>query len=256
MSRICSLRKAVATIRSGSTIAFGGFQLNRAPMALVRELILQKKSRLRLLLLPNPLPLDFLVGAGLVRFAEVAFAGFEHNHRAVVAPNWRAAVARNRLRWRERDAIYLVQALRAAALGVPFLPLPTGCRAGKQSRSLSVRDPFGRGRVPVVPALKPDVSLIHAQCADTSGNVWIDDPVTDELVARASRSVIVSAEKVVPRLQHATLSCALIDYVVHVPRGAWPTACAGFYRQDDRNLTQYLLLAGCGRFRDYARRWL
>ncbi|MFQ5695366.1 MAG: CoA-transferase, partial [Terriglobia bacterium] len=124
MSRIVSLRQAVARIPSGSTVAFGGFQLNRAPMALVRELIRQKKRRLRLLLLPNPLPLDFLVGAGAVASAEVAFAGLEIARRAVVPPNWQAAVAGKKLRWRERDALYLVQALRAAAQGVPFLPLP------------------------------------------------------------------------------------------------------------------------------------
>lgn len=259
MSRICSLREAVATIRSGSTVTFGGFQSNRAPMALIRELIRQKKKRLHLLLLPNPLALDFLVGAGAVRFAEVAFAGLELEHRSLVPPNWQAAVARPPRRgigWRERDAIYLVEALRAAALGAPFLPLPIPPGSAPQSDVAGVRDPFRGCVVPVVRALEPEVALIHAQAADRQGNVWIDDPVTDELVTRASRSVLVTTEEIVPRLRHATLPSVLVDYVVHSPGGAWPTACAGYYGEDDRHIGEYVAMVRAGRFREYLRRYV
>ncbi|MDA2913487.1 CoA transferase subunit A [Acidobacteriia bacterium AH_259_A11_L15] len=256
MSRICSLREAVATIRPGCTVTFGGFQLNRAPMALVRELIRQKKKRLRLHLLPNPLPLDFLVGAGAVSFADVAFAGLEMGHRSLVPPNWQAAVARNGLRWRERDALYLVQALRAAGLGTPFLPLPVPPGSTPQADVARVRDPFRGCTVSVVRALELEVALVHAQAADRHGNVWIDDPVTDELVIRASRSVIVTAEKIVPRLRHASIPSMLVSFVVHAPRGAWPTACAGYYGHDVGHLTEYVALARAGRFRDYLRRYV
>ena len=201
MSQICSLREAVAPIRPGSSVTLGGFQLNRAPMALVRELIRQKKTRLRLFLLPNPLALDFLVGAGAVSFAEVAFAGLELHYRSLVPPNWQAAVARHALRWRERDALYLVQALRAAVLGIPFLPLPVSAGPAPQADVAQVRDPFRGGSVSVVRALEPDVALVHAQAADRQGNLWIEDPVTDELLVRASRRVIATAETILPRLR-------------------------------------------------------
>lgn len=225
-------------------------------MALVRELIRQKKSRLRLFVLPNPLPLDFLVGAGVVAFAEVSFAGLEVDYRSLVAPTWQAAVTRNGLRWRERDAIYLVQAVRAAALGLPFMPLPVANAVRSQADVARVRDPFRKRRVPVVRPLQPDVALVHAQAADRQGNVWIEDPVTDELVVRASRSVVVTAEKIVPRLRHATLPSALVDCVVHSPGGAWPTACVGCYGEDGQHIEEYVALARAGRFRDYVRRYV
>lgn len=248
-----SLREAVSAIPSGSSIAFGGFQLNRAPMALVRELIRQKKRRLRLLLLPNPLPLDFLVGAGTVAFAEVAFAGLEVANRSLVPPSWQAAVARRGLHWRERDAIYLIQALRAAALGVPFLPLPINLGVCFAPDVAQVRNPFGRSRVLAVQSLQPDVALIHAQVADRQGNVWIEDPVTDELVARASRKVIVTAETIVSRLRRATLPSVMVDSIIHVPGGAWPTSCVGHYGEDGPHIAEYLAVARAGRYHDYVR---
>lgn len=256
MNRIATLREAVAGIPSGSTLVFGGFQLNRAPMALVRELIRQRKGRLRLLVLPNPLPLDFLVGAGAVASADVAFAGFELEHRSVVSPCWQAAVAARRLRWRERDAVYLVQALRAAGLGLPFLPLPVSDGAGSHPDVARLRNPFGKERVTVVRAFQPDVALVHAQAADRHGNLWIEDPVTDELVVRASRAVIATAEKIVPRLRHANIPAALVTRVVECPGGAWPSACTGSYAEDERHLRLYVELARAGRFRDYVRRYV
>lgn len=256
MTRISSLREAVAAIPSGSQIVFGGFQLNRAPMALVRELIRQQKRRLRLLVLPNPLPLDFLVGAGAVAWADVSFAGFELGHRALVPPCWQAAVAQKSLRWRERDALYLVQALRGAALGLPFLPLPAADGAGSQPDVARLRNPFGGKPVSVVRACAPDVALVHAQVADRQGNLWIEDPVTDELLVRAGRTVIATAEKIVPRLRRATIPAALVGRVVESPRGAWPTACAGCYGEDVAHLRLYVELARAGRFGDYRRRYI
>lgn len=254
MSRIVSLREAVAGISSGTTVAFGGFQLNRGPMALVRELIRQKKKCLRLLVLPNPLPLDFLVGAGAVAFAEVAFAGFEIGHRTVVPPNWQAAVVGNRLRWRERDALYLVQALRAAAQGLPFLPLPLANGVPDGADVARVRNPFSGSAVAVVRSLQPEVALVHAQLADREGNLWIEDPVTDELVVRASQRVIATAEQIVSRLPRANIAGAWVDCIAPALGGAWPTACAGCYGEDQRHLEYYLERVQAGQFSDYVRR--
>jgi len=225
-------------------------------MALVRELIRQKRKRLNLFLLPNPLPLDFLIGAGAVDFAEVAFAAMEVDRRTPVAPNWEAAATNGRVRWLERDAIYLVQGLRAAALGVPFLPLPMAVGPAPQPDVGSVRDPFRRCLVPVVRAIEPEVALVHAQAADREGNLWIEDPVTDELVVRASRRVIATTERIVKRLRRANIASMLVSSVVHSPGGAWPTACAGYYREDNRHIGEYLALVRAGQFCDYVRRYV
>ncbi|MFQ5695679.1 MAG: malonate decarboxylase subunit alpha, partial [Terriglobia bacterium] len=114
-------------------------------------------------------------------------------------------------------------------------------------------NPFNGHNVLVVRSQAPAVALVHAQRADREGNLWIEDPVTDELVMRASRRVIVTAEEIVERLPRATVAGAWVDCVAHTPGGAWPTACAGCYAEDERHLERYLQLARAGQFRNYLR---
>ncbi len=196
------------------------------------------------------------MGAGAVAFADVAFAGMELGRRSLVPPNWRRAVEGGKLRWRERDALYLVQALRAAALGVPFLPLPVRNGAPQGDDVARLRDPFTGGRVAVVRAFRPQIALVHAQAADRAGNLWIDDPVTDLLVIRASRMVVATAEEIVPRLPRVNVPSVWVRSVACVPGGAWPTACPNRYSQDESQLERYVAVSRSGGFSDYLRKHL
>jgi glutaconate CoA-transferase subunit A len=255
MSRVTTLADAVAAIPDGSLLTFGGFDLNRAPMALVREIVRQGRRGLHLVSPPNPLPLDLLVGAGAVAGAEFGYLGFQYEHGFVVAPNVRRAIERGTLAWRERDVFEIVQGLRAAATGVPFLPIPGG--EGSDYAAIdpprqAPLEPGGAG-VAVTPALRPDVALLHAQEADPDGNLFISDPYADDLLARASRRVIATAERIVARVAHPTVSCVRVHAVVEAGGGAFPTACHGHYAHAADHLKTWVDLAGEGRFAEYLR---
>src|SRR5215469_3830693 len=102
-----------------------------------------------------------------------------------------------------------------------------------------LQDPYGGGEVLVIPAIRPDVALIHVQAADEDGNLRIlGSPYEDLLLAKASRRVIATAERIAPRHEFlaqpelTALPGFLVDMVVEAPRGAWPTSCAGHYDYD------------------------
>ena len=253
MSRVTTLRDAVAAIPDGSLLAFGGFDLNRAPMALAREIVRQGRRGLRLVSPPNPLPLDLLVGAGAVAGAEFGYLGFQYEHGFVVAPNVRRAIERGTLAWRERDVFEIVQGLRAAATGVPFLPIPGGEGSDYAAIDPPRQAPLepGGATVAVTPALRPDVALLHAQEADPDGNLFISDPYADDLLARASRRVVATAERIVARVAHPTVSCVRVHAVVEAPGGAFPTACHGHYAHAADHLRTWVERAGAGRFAEY-----
>jgi acyl CoA:acetate/3-ketoacid CoA transferase alpha subunit/acyl CoA:acetate/3-ketoacid CoA transferase beta subunit len=239
--RFVGLDEAAASIPDGSLLAFGGFDLQRPPLALAAALKRRGARRLRLVAIPSPLPLDLLVAAGAVEEAEFGFLGFQYEHGFVTVPNVRRAVETGSLRWRERDVFEIVQGLRAAAFGVPHLPAPGG--EGTDYERLR---PLRRARllpegpaVPVVDAIRPDVVLLHVQEADRSGNLFTDDPYFDDLLSRAGERVIATAERIVERLPHATVPASRVSAVVEAPGGACPGGCHGHYRHDPERLREW-----------------
>ena len=139
----------------------------------------------------------------------------------------------------------LLGRLRAAAAGLPFLP--TRAALGSQlseARGLrTVRDPYSGEDYLAIPALAPDLALIHAWRADPDGNVqmpWPPDHLADVdvLIARAARRVIVTVGRIVTReevrcaAERTVLFGFEVDAVVPAPGGAWPTASAPDYGAD------------------------
>ncbi len=258
MSKVTTLKDAAGTIHDGSLVTIGGFQLNRAPMAMVFELIRQGRRDLRLISVPNPLPLDLLVGAGAVAEVEFGFLGFQFEDGFVIAPSVKRAIERGELRFKERDVYEIVQGLRAAALGLPFLAAPggEGSDYARVNRTPVVTDPSNGGQVTVSQAIRPDVALLHAQLADRKGNLRIDDPYADDLLARASRRVIATAEKIVERFEEPTIPGAFVESVVEAPGGAFPVACHRAYRHSLIHLRTYLAAASGGRPGDYVGKYV
>lgn len=227
--------------------------LGRAPMALVFELVRQRKRDLLVLSLPNPLPAEVLVAAGAVRRVEFLFAGLSLGGRVRPMPCLKQAIEQMSIDWQEHDGYRIVQRLRAAAMGLPFLPVPDfGDNDVSDADPLpTVTDPFSGERVPVERAVSPDVALIHAHEADALGNLRIEDPTTDLAVAHAAQRVIATVERRVERVSHAALPGFMIDLVIEEPMGAYPTGCVGSYPADEEHITRYLELASSGRAQDY-----
>lgn len=242
------LEEAAATIPDGATIAPGGFMLSRAPMALVFALVRQGRRDLRVVSLPNPLPAEILVAAGAVTRVDFLFAALSLDGRVRSMPCLKRAIEEDRVEWAEHDGYRLVQALRAASMGLPFLPVPDfgGSSLAVHNPLPTVVDPFNGGDVHVERALYPDVALLHARAADRDGNLWIEDPATDLVTAAAARRVIATVEGRVERIPHTAVPGFMVDAIVEEPRGAWPTGCPGVYPPDEAAITEYIERAEAG----------
>ena len=134
-------------------------------------------------------------------------------------------------------------------MGLPFIPAPDidACELSSMEPPRYAEDPFTGLQVPVEQAFSPDFALLHAPAADEQGNLFIEDPTTDLLIANASRRVFATVEKRVPRLQHVTIPSFQVERLAEAPGGALPSGCAGAYDYDERALLEYLELAEAGR---------
>jgi glutaconate CoA-transferase subunit A len=253
--RWVGLEEAAASIPDDASIAPGGFMLGRAPMALVFALVRQGRRGLKVVSLPNPLPAEILVAAGAVARVEFLFTAITLDGRVRSMPCLKRAIEAGTIAWAEHDGYRLVQSLRAAAMGLPFLPVPDfgGSALAAQNPLPTVADPFTGERVPVERACYPDVALIHARAADEDGNLWIEDPTTDLLTAGAARRIVATAEERLPRVPRATIPGFMVDLIVEEPRGAYPTGCTGLYPADEAHLERYLSLAEGGGEAEYLR---
>jgi glutaconate CoA-transferase subunit A len=251
--KFTTLQKAISQIEGNSSLlTFSGMQLNRAPIALVFELIRQKKKNLSLITTPNPLPVDMLIGAKLVKYAKFGFNGFSYDYGFVISPNFRNAIENNLIEWQETDIYEILQNLKASASGKEFLPL-NGMQGSDYLKYNNYKKEEGKI---VVPPVKPDFALIHAQKADKEGNVFIEDPVTDKLLANASKKVIVSVEKVEEKLKEITIPNDKINSIVEVPKGAFPTACFGFYDYNKEHIKEYIELSKQGKIEEYFEKYV
>jgi len=144
----------------------------------------------------------------------------------------------------------LVAGLRAAAYGIPFQPV-AGVH-GSDIPSLNgwkkIADPYGTGKeVYVIPAIRPDIAVIHANEIDEQGNAKVlGSPFWDHPLTRAARRVLVTAEKLVPT---GTLAAQpeltlvpgfMVEAAAIVPRGAWPGSMHPLYEIDYSAVETYL----------------
>ena len=137
---------------------------------------------------------------------------------------------------------------KAGAMGVPFLPSLTmlGSDLARTLDLQTVTCPYTGQQLAAVPALNPDVALIHAHRADMFGNVQVDGyRHMDTDIARAARKVIVSAERIVSPEEIAAspaqtmLPHFVVDAVVEAPHGAYPHECYGLYGPDWTHFDAY-----------------
>ncbi len=247
-ARWTTLDEAAASVPDGAVVAPGGFMLGRAPMALVFELVRQKRRDLQVISLPNPLPAEILVAAKAASRVDFLFAGVTLEGRVWPMYALKRAIEAGSIDWQEHDGYRIVQRLRAAAMGLPFLPVPGygGNDLARADPLPMVEDPFTGDQVPVERAVHPDVALIHAQAADDDGNLFIEDPTTDRVIAEAAHRVVATAERRVPRVPRATIPGFMVDRLVEEPHGAYPTGCTGYYPADETHLAAYLRQAKAG----------
>jgi len=263
-----SAREAVGRfVHDGDLITFGGFTITRNPMGLCHELIRQRKRNLHVAVHSQGQAFDLLIGAGCVSMIEVAYGGTARFSPGG-GPCFRRAIETGRVRFEDYTNFQMTLRFLAGAMGVPFLPLHSSIETDvvrkwgfsasfrRENPKLPIKklavveNPFRREgdkkELLAVPALNPDVALIHAHQVDTEGTVRIKGlTFTDVEQAKASRHVIVSCEEVVepeqlrkePTQNH--IPFFMVDAVVPLPFGAHPTACYGYYDYDPAHLKLY-----------------
>lgn len=237
--KLTSLGSAVAElIRDGDTVFVGGFG-QCVPFAVAHEIARQKKRNLTLCRSGADILFDLLIGAGCVAKAVFGYVG---NPGIGLAHAFRRAVEKGEVIAEDWTNFSMVLRLHAGALGVPFLPTAT-LLPGDLAGRIDVRDvtcPFTGEVLAAVPALNPDVAILHAHCADEHGNIQLFGLPGDTVEgANASRRVfctveeIVSPEVIRSRPDRTILPGFRVDAVCLVPWGAHPSYVDGLYDRDD-----------------------
>ena len=241
---------AVQLVRDGDHVAIGGTLYSRTPMALVFALLRQRRRRLTV---SRPLAcyeIELFLSTGALDRIVASWVGIGLPWG--LAPIFRHYVERGEATYDEWSHLAMGLRYKAGAMGVPFLPSLTmlGSDLARALDLQTVTCPYTGQQLAAVPALNPDVALIHAHRADMFGNVQVDGyRHMDADIARAARKVIVSAERIVGPEEIAAqpaqtmLPHFAVDAVVAAPHGAYPHECYGLYGPDLEHFDAYVSAA-------------
>jgi glutaconate CoA-transferase, subunit A len=246
-----TIDEALAAVRDGIMLAVPR-EVAGVPMAATRALIRRGVRDLHLVTLPtSSLQADLMIGAGCVTLLETSAVSLGEFGPA---PRFAAATRSAAIRVKDATCPALHAAFQAAEKGVPFMPLRgiIGSDLLVHRRDWRVVDnPFGNDDpIVLLPAIHPDVSLIHAPMADRAGNVWIGRQRELATMAHASARTVVTVEKVVdgnllddPLLAAGTLPGFYVEAVAVAENGCWPLGLPDHYGADATHLREYASLA-------------
>ncbi|MET0599626.1 MAG: CoA-transferase [Mesorhizobium sp.] len=228
-----------AMAEDGDRFGVGGHHFARLPIALLRAIAERGTRRLSYVSWAGGLPLELLLEAGAVAEIDICFSSLDIFG---LPPRFRAAAEAASVPVRDWTALAMIQALRAAQANLPSLPfqLPAGSdMMARIPAAKEAADPLDGGAVGVVPALRLDTVVLHAQRADETGNVQILGPrALDLAMVGAARKVLVTVEETVPA---GTLALTgrqtvvlrnQVTAIAVAAGGAWPASCLPFYVTD------------------------
>jgi glutaconate CoA-transferase subunit A len=268
-------------IPNGAQIALGGFTVSRNPMAMAREIIRAGRKDLYVVCHSHGQAMDVLIGAGCVGRLEIAYGGT--GRFAPTCIRFRKAVQQGTIQIEDYSNYHMSLRFLAGAMSLPFMATKSGLQTDLVRKEGFDRDDRGKGKVPskkmaqienpfngpgdeviLLPALNPDVTILHAQYVGEDGTVRIKGLTFADLEqARAADRVIVTCEHIVPREfirqdpDQNSLPPFLVDAVVPLKWGAHPTACHYFYDYDPRHLKLYGELAQSDEgFQEYLEKWV
>ena len=240
-----SLENAAELIRPGSMLALGGMTLYRRPVAFVRALIkrfqqAQKPDDLTLMTFTAGYESDLLLGAGLVSHVRTCYFGLEIFG---FAPMFTSMANAGRIDVIEETETSLAMGLRAQMASVGFMPglgwIGTDLPRLRPDVK-TILDPYSGEELMAFPAIQPDVAVIHAIKADLDGNAVIgDNKGVDVELSLVAKTVIITAEELVPELDKVDLVGPTVDVVVLARGGAAPTSCHPLYPLDTEAILAY-----------------
>lgn len=280
--KLMTLEEAVKRfIKDGSQLAIGGFTITRNPMAVAYEIARQRVKDIHLVCHSHGQALDVLIGAGCVKRLEIAYGG--NGRYAPTCVRFKKAVQRSEIEFEDYSNYQMTLRFLAGALSIPFIPTKSGLGSdlmnyegfSKEVRKeekvankkyAKVQNPFSEeeDELVLLPALTPDVTILHVQYVGEDGTVRIKGlTFADIEQAKAADKVIVTCEEIVPRSfirsdpDQNSLPPFFVDAIVKVPYGAHPTAVFNFYDYDPKHLNLYRKMAGDdAMFKEYLDEWV
>src|SRR5512146_1135524 len=247
-SKLMSAKDAVAQlVHDGDYLGVGGFGTNRIPAVLLHEVVRQRKKNLGFAGHTSTHDMEILVAGGCIDRVDCAYVvGLEARGLSLCA---RRGFESGRIKAVEWTNAALAWRYKAAAMGLPFIPARTmlGTDTFSHSAAKEITCPYTGTKLAALPALSPDVALIHVQKADEFGNAQIDGiTVADLDLARAAKHVVISTERLVPNEQirecpHCTsIPYYCVDAVVVQRYGGYPGNVAYEYFSDEEHLKEWL----------------
>ncbi|OQX27816.1 MAG: 3-oxoadipate CoA-transferase [Desulfobacteraceae bacterium IS3] len=246
-SKIQNLSEAIARfVPDGSAVAANTCLETLIPFAAGHEIIRQRRKNLTLIGPISDILFDQIIGGCCVRKVRAAWVG---NVITGSGYNFRRAVESRVIEVEDHSNLTISMALKAGAMGVPFMPARTalGSDLYKTNASLkTVTCPFTGETLCAVGAITPDVTIIHVQRADEYGNAhaWGSLGITRE-ACLASRHIIITAEEIVSselitRDPNRVVTPGFrVSAVVHAPWGGHPAPVPGYYNRDHEAFIQY-----------------
>ena len=240
MTKLTSLSDAISRyVDDGDTVYAAGFT-HLIPFAAGHEIIRQGKKGLTLARATPDLIYDMMVAAGCAKKVIFSYMGNPGVGSLRVV---RSAIEKGELEWDEYSHFGMITRLQAGASGLPFLPMnQTGATDLEKANSNIKRipDPYGGKDVIVVPALNPDVAIVHVQRADENGNAHLWGIIGEQKEAAfAAKKVILTAEEIVDESvirsdpNRTMIPGIVVSAVCHVPFACHPSYAQGYYDRDN-----------------------
>lgn len=257
-SRLMSASEAVERfVADDDYLTYECNYLMRGPNAVVHEIIRQEKKGLWVAGKFTYVDVALLVDAGCVSKADCGFF--------LSAPPIERALKDGRLEIFEYSNVMMTLRLQAGAMGVPFLPVRSfgGTDGFDHSGAKLIVDPYTNSPITIVPALNPDVAVVHVHQADVYGNARVfGTGVSDIESALASKKVIISAEEIVDTAEirrnpgATSIPYYAVDAVVHSPYGSFPGTCPGYYGSDPEGVFEIFRAIMSDTVPDYVNKWI
>ncbi|MBC7344710.1 MAG: CoA transferase subunit A [Clostridia bacterium] len=231
-SKVMSAEEAVRKfVHDGDYLAIGGTGVARGAIGLIMEIIRQNRKNLGLLCCMREYDIHYLINAGCVDRLDIGYSGMEYRGGSIRSRVMESKIRRGEIKVCEWTNGITAWRMKAAAMGVPFIPVRSalGTETFERSAGKVVQDPFTGKKVLLVPAAYADVAIIHVHRCDEYGNVQVTGASNwDYYVARASKRVIVSTEEIIDvedvrrEPWRTIIPHFYVDAVVEMPYGSHP----------------------------------
>ncbi len=264
-SKLLSLPDAIDRfVPDGSSIAVGLSLESLIPFAAAHEIIRQSRRNLTLIGPISDMLFDQVIGAGCVIKIRAAWVG---NVITGSSYNFRRGIETGQLLIEDHSNLTIAMALKAGAMGVPFMPVRTALGSDLYQTNTGLKAmncPFTGDRLTAVAAIAPDVAIVHVQRSDEFGNAhaWGNLGVTRD-ACLASRHVILTAEEIVlpdviSRDPNRVITPGFrVSAVVHFPWGGHPSPVPGCYNRDHQAFIDYRSESKTPQlFSDWENRWV